>query len=189
MTPALLAFAALAALDLAPATPAPAGSEPPQMRDIAPPLDLFPYSPWMIAAAAGAALALLALLGWLLLRWLRHRPPPPLPSATEIALRALGALQQRVRELEPYAFSILVADVLRTFISSAKFSLPATRQTSPEFLAAIAASPSFTAEDRALLARFMEKCDLIKFARVAATSEDNAELVQSALAFVQGGRA
>jgi hypothetical protein len=46
----------------------------------------------------------------------------------------------------------------------------------------------FTAGDRTLLGHFLEKCDLIKFARVQATSADNSDLVESALAFVQGGR-
>ena len=90
--------------------------------------------------------------------------------------------------MEPYAFSIEVSDVLRTFIGKAKFRLPATNQTSPEFLAAIARSPLFSAQDRTLLGRFAEKCDMIKFARIQATSEDNVELVTSALEFVQGGQ-
>ena len=65
----------------------------------------------------------------------------------------------------------------------------ATRLTSPEFLATIANSASFTESDRAMLSRFLEKCDMIKFARMDATSADNTELVESALAFVQGGQA
>ena len=76
-----------------------------------------------------------------------------------------------------------------SFIGNAKFRLPATKQTSPEFLAAISGSPMFTESDRTLLGHFLEKCDLIKFARLQATSADNSELVESALAFVQGGHA
>ena len=79
--------------------------------------------------------------------------------------------------------------MLRTFISNAKFRLPATKQTSPEFLAAISASPNFTDADRSLLAGFLEHCDMIKFARIDATADDSAKLLESAFAFVQGGRA
>ena len=39
------------------------------------------------------------------------------------------------------------------------------------------------------LGHFLEKCDMIKFARMEATRDDNSELVESALAFVQGGKA
>ena len=46
----------------------------------------------------------------------------------------------------------------------------------------------FSEADRSLLGHFLEKCDMIKFARMQATGADNAELVESALAqFVQEG--
>lgn len=171
------------------ATPPPSSSPAPvEIRDIAPPVDVFPYPTWMVVVAAVIAAAVLGLLAWLLVRWIRNRPGKPPPSATEVALGELEKLRQRANELEPYAFSIAVSDVLRTFIGNARFRLPATHQTSPEFLAAISGSPLFSAEDRALLERFLEHCDMIKFAHVPATSGDNVELVESALAFVRGGR-
>lgn len=182
-----LASFALAALTTP--TPAPTGApEPVEIRDIAPPVDVFPYPPWMIATASILALALLGLLTWWIVRWLRGRPGALPPSATAIALGELDKLRAQVNETEPYAFSIAVSDVLRTFVSRAKFQLPATQQTSPEFLAAISGSPLFSENDRNLLARFLEKCDMIKFARVQATNADNGELVESALAFVRGGQ-
>lgn len=182
----LLAPLGLAAL----ATPAPGGAaEAVEIRDIAPPVDVFPYPPWMVAVAATVALVLLGLLIWWIVRLVRGRSGPPPPSAAAIALDALEKLRARVTEAEPYAFSIAVSDVLRTFISNGKFHLPATHQTSPEFLTAISHSPLFSANDRTLLARVLEKCDMIKFAHVHATSADNAELVESALAFVRGGQA
>jgi len=190
MMAALLASFGLAAITATPGTPAPGGPpEPVQIRDIAPPLDVFPYPPWMVAVAAILALAVLALAVWLIVRWVRNRPGPPPLGPRTIALGELEKLRARADELEPYAFSIAVSDVLRTFISNARFRLPATRQTSPEFLAAISGSPLFSENDRALLARFLEKCDMIKFARVQATSVDNVELVENALAFVRGGEA
>lgn len=189
MTAALLALPALAAIITAPTSPAPAATPVPvEIRDIAPPIDIFAYPLWMLALAAVLAGTLLGLMIWLLVRWMRNRPPPPLPSAAEIAQRELERLRQRVNELEPYAFSIAVSDVLRSFISHGKSHLPATHLTSPEFLAAISGSEMFSEDDRALLGRFLEKCDMIKFARVQATSADNVELVENALAFVQGGR-
>ncbi|EDY18800.1 hypothetical protein CfE428DRAFT_3458 [Chthoniobacter flavus Ellin428] len=162
---------------------------PVQIHDIAPPIDVFPYPPWMVATAIAVAVILLGLVIWFIVSLIRRRPPPPPPSASEIALRELEKLRTKVGEIEPYAFSVVVSDVLRTFIANAKFSLPATRQTSPEFLAAISGSKLFNESDRSLLGHFLEKCDMIKFARMDATSADNSELVESALAFVQGGQA
>jgi hypothetical protein len=190
MMASLIASVTQAAITAAPGTPAPDGTtEAVEIRDIAPPLDVFPYPPWMVAVAALLALALLGMVVWLIVRWIRSRPGPPPLGARAIALGELGKLRARVTELEPYVFSIAVSDVLRTFVSNAKFRLSATRQTSPEFLAAISGSPLFSEHDRALLTRFLEKCDMIKFARVQATSDDNAELVATALDFVQGDKA
>ena len=187
----LALFSPLGLAALAPASPAPAGAggEAPPIHDIAPPIDVFPYPPWMVAIAVAVVLAILGLAIWGIARWLRSRPAPPPPGPTTIALRELEKLRARAGELDPYAFSFAVSDVLRTFISNARFRLPATQQTSPELLAAISGSPLFGESDRALLGRFLEKCDMIKFARIQATSEDNLELVKSAHAFVQGGQA
>jgi len=190
MMASLLAPFSLAAITVAPGTPAPAGApDAVEIRDIAPPLDVFPYPPWMVAVAATLALIILGLLVWLIVRWIRTRPGPAPLSASQIALGELEKLRARTNEIEPYLFSIAVSDVLRTFISNAKFRLPATHQTSPEFLAAISDSPLFSEKDRTLLAGVLEKTDMIKFARLQATSADNTELVESALTFVRGGQA
>ncbi|HSI12473.1 MAG TPA: DUF4381 family protein [Chthoniobacter sp.] len=165
------------------ATPAPV-----EIHDIAGPVSI-PIPTWMLAAAGVAALILLGLLVWGVVTLIRRPPSRPLESATAIALRRLKQLRTEVDQIAPYDFSVAVSDVLRTFISNAKFQLPATRLTSPEFLATIANSPSFTESDRSQLSQFLEKCDMIKFARMDATSADNIELVESALAFVQGGQA
>jgi hypothetical protein len=186
----VLAFASTLLAAITAATPAPdSGPEPVEIRDIAPPVYVFPYPPWMVALAAVLVLILVGVIVWLIVREIRKRPPPPMPDARVVALGELERLRAQTNVMEPYPFSVAVSDVLRSFISTARFKLPATRQTSPEFLAAIAASPLFSEKDRALLEQFLEKCDMIKFARVQATSADNSELVESALAFVRGGLA
>ena len=104
-----------------------------------------------------------------------------------IALRALDELRGHIGELDSYAFSIRASDVLRTY-GSGHFKLHATTQTSPEFLASIADSPRFSAVDKQLLATFLDRCDMLKFARVEAHAEENGELLTAATAFVQGTR-
>src|ERR1700694_5174684 len=157
MSAALFFPPALAVLQSAPASPPPAATPMPvEIRDIAPPVDVFPYPPWMVATAIALAAVLLALIVWLVVSWSRRPPAPPPPTPTAIALRELEKLRARVSEIEPYGFSVAVSDVLRTFISNAKFKLPATRQTSPEFLAAIGGSALFTEGDRSLLGHFLE---------------------------------
>lgn len=165
-------------------TPPPA--EPPPLRDIAPAFDVFPYPTWMLVAAGLVALCILGGLIYVVVRLLSNRSAPPPPSPRTIALRELEALRALVRSTEPYAFSIAVSDALRRYVS-AQYRVRATEQTSPEFLAAIAESVKFGDADRRLLAEFLERCDLIKFAHIDADAADNERLLASAIAFAQGG--
>ena len=56
-------------------------------------------------------------------------------------------------EIGPYQFSIRVSDILRRYVTQ-QYGVPATRQTSVEFLAAAAKAPSFSADDKSLLEDF-----------------------------------
>ena len=88
--------------------------------------------------------------------------------------------------LKRNGFRGLSVGLLRLFLTR-EFRLRATQQTSPEFLAAAAKSPRFSEADKALLAGFLEKTDLIKFARVQATTQDSEQLLEQARQFVKGG--
>jgi hypothetical protein len=181
----------LAALQPAtPPTSAPAPDAVPDplagLRENAPPVDV-PWPPWVWWAIGIGAVVALALLIWLVVLLVNRKPKTPPPTPRQIALRALEELRAHIRELDAYAFSVRVSDVLRTYVS-AQFDLHATSQTSPEFLASIADSPRFSATDKQLLATFLERCDMLKFARIEAHAEENGELLGAASAFVQGTR-
>ena len=165
-----------------------ASPPPPELAPIAPPVDVFPYPPWMVVSAGALAALLVGLLIWACIRWARQRAvPAPLPPR-EAALLALRNLQPRAAEAEPYPFSIEVCDILRLYITR-QFRIRATAQTSPEFLAAISAAQAFSEDEKALLAAFLEKADLIKFARVAASGADSEQLLEQAFRFVNGKEA
>ena len=89
--------------------------------------------------------------------------------------------------LDPYTFSIRVSDILRRYVTE-QYQLPLTRQTSVEFLAALANSSAFSEDDESLLGDFLNRCDLIKFARYDATNEDSRLLLNKATRFVEGGK-
>ena len=167
---------------------APAAPDPlADLRAIAPPVDV-PWPPWVWWAIGVGAVIVLALLTWLIVWLVNRRPKTPPPTARQIALRELEELRAHIRDIAPYAFSVRVSDVLRTYVSR-HYSLPVTAQTSPEFLASIADSPRFSPEEKKLLATFLGRCDMLKFARVEARGEENGELLSAAAAFVQGARA
>jgi hypothetical protein len=157
------------------------------LRQNAPPVDV-PWPPWVWWCIGVGIVVLAAMLIWLGYR-LAHRKPKTIPpTPKQIALRALEDLRARATQMEPYEFSVVVSDVLRKYVSD-QYHLRATQQTSPEFLASLSAANEFTVEDRALLGAFLERCDLLKFARISANEEENVELLRSAAAFVQGARA
>jgi len=171
---------AFAQLQLAPSGDA----KPPELKPIVGPVAV-PWPMWQVALVALALGALAALIVWLVARSMKNRPPPIPLTSRQIALRDLDALQPRIATDSPYAFSVAVCDVLRTYVFN-QFRLSAPRLTSPELLASIADSPRFSAHEQELLTQFLEKCDLIKFANLNATSSDSEALWQQARNFVKG---
>jgi len=180
----LLLLAGMARAQIA--LPGPAAQPTPEVRPIAGPVPVFPYPMWMVAAAAAGAALVLGLLAWGIIRYVRSRPAPPPPTPRQQALAALEKLREGAASVEPYPFSIEVSDVLRRFVTH-EFRVSATAQTSPEFLAAAAISSSFSEADKTLLAAFLERADLIKFARVHASAADSGQLLEQAFRFVKGG--
>jgi hypothetical protein len=165
-----------------------ASPTPVEIKDIAPPIDVFPYPAWLVTLVVAGILILIALAVWLFVRWIRNRPQPPPPTPSAIALAELNGIRELIDRIDPYTFSIRVSDILRAYVS-AQFQLHAEHQTSPEFLAAISDSPKFQGQEKELLALFLEKCDLIKFARIDATATDSTTLLEQAFRFVDGGAA
>jgi len=154
-------------------------------HDIPAPLPYLEYPLWLVATVGGAAIILLALLAWVIARWWRRRRPRDL-SAKDKALTALARARSEAEQAAPYLFSIEVCDVLRNFLG-AEHHLPATTQTSYEFLQTARQSRVFDQGRLEYLTRFLDKADAIKFARAAATGADNIELVGLAEDLVKGG--
>ena len=154
-----------------------------EFHDITGPVDYFLLQPWMIFCAVAAVLLLAGLTYWLVKRW-RSRPVV-VPTPRQRALDLLARAETEIEKLAPYQFSIRVSDILRRYVTE-QYELPVTRQTSVEFLNALAAT-SFTGDEQTLLTDFLNRCDLIKFARYDATREDSRLLLDEAERFVKGG--
>ena len=69
------------------------------MRDIAPPVDVFPWPWWVVAIAVVVGVAVLALGVWLVVRAIKRRPPPLPPSARSVAIRELERLRAEMGEI------------------------------------------------------------------------------------------
>ncbi|HEY2713964.1 MAG TPA: DUF4381 family protein [Chthoniobacterales bacterium] len=155
-----------------------------EFHDIAGPIDYFLLKPWMVFCAVAALLLFVGLTTWLIKRW-RNRPVV-IKTPRERALDLLARIETEIDKLTPYQFSIRVSDILRRYVTE-QYQLPVTRQTSVEFLNALTASSPFSSDDQTLLRDFLNRCDLIKFARYDATPEDSRLLLDEASRFVKGG--
>jgi hypothetical protein len=154
-----------------------------EFHDIAPPVDYSLVPAWLVFLLTFSALVLVGLAIWAARKYLRRSTP--VRSARERALDVLRQLESTIETTTPYQFSIRVSDVLRQFVVE-EFNVPMTRQTSVEFLSSISSAPNFKENDRALLADFLTRCDLIKFARYEATTTDSQLLLDEARRFVKG---
>ncbi len=152
-------------------------------HEIAPPVDYSFVPTWAIFLASFVGLSLIGLIVWFIRRKPRPLAPPKLPR--EIALEELERISGEIETMNPYLFSIRVSDILRRYVTN-QYALPVTRQTSVEFLTALAKSSPFSLNEKSLLEDFLNRCDLIKFARYEATSADSRLLLEEATRFVKG---
>src|SRR5437762_9906111 len=115
-----------------------------EFHDIAPPLDYSLIPPWLVFVIVFVALSLLGLVVWLFAR--RRKPPVPPKLPREIALEELDRISREIERMSPYQFSIRVSDILRKYVTQ-QYGLPARRQTTIEFLTALAKVSPFSTEE------------------------------------------
>jgi len=152
-------------------------------HEIAPPVDYSFVPAWAIFLASFVGLCLIGLIVWLFKR--RKKPALPPKTPRDVALEELDLIANEIGTANPYQFSIRVSDILRRYVTH-QYGLPLTRQTSIEFLTALAKTKSFSANEKFLLEDFLNRCDLIKFARYDATPADSRLLLEEASRFVKG---
>jgi len=159
-----------------------------ELRDITPP-EAPPGPPpswtrWLPWAGIAVAVAGLVAGGWSLRRRLAV-PAPPL-TAHEWAARELERLEAlhlpEAGEAERY--HTLLSDVVRAYLER-RFNLPASQQTTAEFLETMRRAPQLTPAQQGLLRDFLERCDMAKFARAAPPPQECRAVAAMARSFVQ----
>jgi hypothetical protein len=156
------------------------------------PAPLFPpkvnYLPWVLGGAG--FFVILVLLVWYLRRPRKVILTTETPLQPHVrALRALARLKgtPRQTEVEVEAFYTEVSKVLRVYLEE-RFGLHAPERTTEEFLAEIEQGDTLTGEQRQSLRRFLEQCDLVKFARLIPDHRVHDQTFQIAAAFVEQTR-
>lgn len=142
---------------------------------------------WIIASA------LVALVIYAIVRWLKRARPIPLkepmrplpgPPAHVVALNRLQELRARHPGLTAYQVALECSDILRRYIE-ARFQSAIRYQTTREFLGAAHASPELSADSRRELGDFLGFFDEIKFAQENAAPARTAAAIDGAERFVR----
>ena len=122
----------------------------------------------------------------IVIRRLKKRSEAADQSCWEAALAALAALHDEIRhgDILPAAGYNTLMDILRNYLEL-RFDLPASRQTTAEFINELTINDSLLPEKyRMLLGSFLSNVDLIRFAKAPADLEKLDEAVRKLCGFV-----
>jgi hypothetical protein len=165
------------------ATPVTAASSADDIRDIKPPIAIPNGWEWVWWALAVLVAVILLLLAWryFLKRVTRISVAPPIPAH----IRAKQKLQEALALIsQPKPFCILVSDTVRTYLEG-RFDFHAPERTTEEFLHELQATDLLTPEQKEKLGEFLERCDLVKFAKYEPAETELRELHDSAVRLVE----
>ena len=141
----------------------PAQTAPADLRDIKPPIDIPTGLAWLWWTL-GLVAAFIAL--YYLWRWRQRRSQlvpvmPAVPAHVRARQKLAAALALITR---PKPFCIEVSDVTRIYLEE-RFNVHAPERTTEEFLRELAGTSVLSREQKESLGRFLESCDLVKFAK------------------------
>ena len=152
------------------------------LRDIKPPVAIPSGLAWVLWAVA--ALALVALAWWAWNHWQKRRALiPPVPVIPP-HVRARQRLAEALRLLDqPKEFCILVSDTIRWYLEG-RFDFHAPERTTEEFLYELQGTELLLPTQKESLAHFLERCDLVKFAKYEPGEPELRELHAAAVRLV-----
>ena len=153
------------------------------LRAIKPPVEL--PDPWKWVWLGLGAL-LLASLGFLLWRqWKKRLDQMPQVPVVPAHLRAKQRLQEALALLaQPREFCITVSDISRGYLEE-RFAFHAPERTTEEFLYELRETNLLTPDQKEKLGEFLQRCDLVKFARYEPREPELRELHGSAVRLVE----
>jgi len=153
------------------------------LRDIKQPVEI--PSGWAWVWWLLAALALAALLFWLWRCWQKRRAQVPPVPVIPPHVRAKQKLQEALACIgRPREFCILVSDTIRLYLEE-RFDFHAPERTTEEFLHELRGTRLLTAAQKEGLGEFLQRCDLVKFARYEPGEPELRDLHASALRLVE----
>jgi hypothetical protein len=153
------------------------------IRDIKPPIEI-PNGwewLWITFGILAAAAILLALWKWWQKRLAQISIVPPIPAH----VRAKQKLEEALALIsQPKPFCVLVSDTARAYLEE-RFSFHAPERTTEEFLRELGGTDLLVSEQKESLGKFLESCDLVKFAKYEPRENELRELHIAAVKLVE----
>ena len=153
------------------------------IRDIKPPIDIPSGMEWLWLVMAVLFLAAILFIVWRMWKISQLNVPaaPPVPAH----IRAKEKLQKALELIgQPKPFCISVSDTVRLYLEE-RFAFHAPERTTEEFLRELSATNLLTDDQKESLGRFLENCDLVKFAKYEPGENELRELHSSAVRLVE----
>lgn len=145
------------------ATAAGTASVATDIRDIKPPVEI--HNGWELVWWAVAAVVLLVVLRLAWLYWQKRRAQVPTEPPVPAHIRARQRLEEALALIaNPKPFVIAVSDAARAYLEE-RFDFRAPERTTEEFLHELSATDLLPVEQKESLGRFLESCDMVKFAK------------------------
>jgi hypothetical protein len=153
------------------------------LRDIKPPVEIPSGWAWVLWIAGALMLAALIYLAWRY--WQKKKtelaPVPVVPAhvrAKQKLAEALALIHQ------PKEFCILVSDTTRWYLEE-RFDFRAPERTTEEFLCELRGTNLLTPDQKESLGEFLNRCDLVKFARYEPGEPELRDLHASAIRLIE----
>src|SRR5476651_730983 len=153
------------------------------IRDIKPPIEIHSGWEWLWWTLGALALFVIASLVWRHIhkRMTRIFITPPVPAH----IRAKQKLEEALALIsQPKEFCVLVSDTIRFYLEE-RFDFRAPERTTEEFLRELGGTDLLAPEQKESLGKFLESCDLVKFAKYEPGESELKSLHHSALRLVE----
>lgn len=153
------------------------------LRDIKPPVEI--PSGWAWLAWVVGALALAALAYWAWSYWRKKRAETPPAPVIPAHIRAKQKLAEALALIhQPKEFCIVVSDTVRWYLEE-RFDFHAPERTTEEFLHELRGTNLLTPDQKDSLVEFLNRCDLVKFARYEPGEPELRNLHAAALRLIE----
>jgi len=153
------------------------------LRDIKPPVALPSGWAWVFGVFVGLVVA--GLLFWAWRYWQKRKAQQPPVPIIPPHVRARQKLQEALALIsEPKPFCILVSDTIRWYLEE-RFDFRAPERTTDEFLYELQATNLLTPDQKTSLGDFLNRCDLVKFAKYEPVEPELRDLHASAVRLVE----